>query len=256
MTAQEPLDALVNLAISYIVISVAASAAVELVSQLLRVRGRVLGGTIRGLLGNHTRDFYALPTIRGLKQTGSIRTWLPVFLVGQGSAEVKKNLRDKLPDKLTQSAADHSVDFIDAATFAYAYATLDATDRLPSDLQGNDSPFRYQGGQLQLDQVRAWFEQAMRATTRQYRRSAQLALFLLGYWVAATIELDSAETLMRAFNPKVEQAALPRDWVGYGMTAAAVALGAQYWFDVVGKLLGLRSNAVAAGVWGRAARKP
>jgi len=261
MIVEGALDALINLAVAYIIISVAASAAVELLSQLLRVRGRILANTIRQLLQENTADFYATPTIRGLRQRGAIREWLPVRLIGRRLGSLGSWLASKtsaVGEKVRESdpvaaSADHTVDFIDAASFAHAYGLLHRRGNLPSELRGDDGPFLYEG-QLQPDQVRAWYEEAMRATKRQYRRTVQLALFILGWWVAATIELDSAAALMTAFHP--EATALPDPRIGYVMTAAAVALGAQYWFDAVGKLLGLRKEVVSAGVWGRAARKP
>ena len=255
MNPEKALDALINLAIAYIILSIVASSMVELVSQLLRIRGRILGSTVRGLLGDSTRAFYELPTITGLRQTGSVRTWLR-WPFGLAAFLLPKTWRPAWGRKTLglKSDADHTVDFIDPATFADSLQTLDRQEKLPRSLTGENAPFRYNGGELQLDQVKRWFEQAMRATKRQYRRTAQLALLILGVLMAAGVQLDTLKVLRVAFaadsDPEVPAA------FGFLMTGAAVALGSQYWFDMVGRLVGLRTKLVASGMWGRAARRP
>ena len=112
------------------------------------------------------------------------------------------------------------------------------------------------GGEIQLGQVSHWFDEAMRGTKRQYRRSVQLALFVLGFLSAWAVELDSVAILREGF---LGNTATQTTWpiVGYVITAGAVALGSQYWFDLVGRLLGLRSQLTAQGTgWGRPARRP
>jgi len=226
----DPLEALIVLGVGYIVLSVAESAIVEVTFQLLRVRGRIMANVIQALLGSGTGAFYQLPTVRSLQQTG--------FLRGA--------VRKPPP----QRANPVSVDFIDSDTFAQAFATLASTNSLPEELVGKDSPFSYRGGEIQLGRVQHWFDQAMRGTKRQYRRSVQLALFGLGFLTAWAVELDSVTILRQGFlGTDASQATWPI--VGYIVTAGAVALGSQYWFDLVGRLLGLRSQLTTQGIgWG------
>jgi hypothetical protein len=295
MDSQKAVDALINLAIAYVVLSIVASAMVEVAFQLLRIRGRILGNTIRGLLGDATQHFYALPTIHGLRQTGWLRrplreaVGLP-FRVSKSMLKawreppLQRNQQQAAPDAASAASsvpserppwrrmrgtlraggdtwrsghradADPAVDFIDAATFADALKTLERQRRLPRSLMSANAPFRYKGGEFQIDQARRWFDQAMQAATRQYQRTVQLVLLILGTAMAAAARVNSLDGLQRAFTSS-QGLALPSE-LGFVMTGAAVALGAQYWFDVIGKLLGLRSQVTASGVWGRPARKP
>lgn len=250
VSVADPPDALIILGVGYIVLSVAGSAIVELVFQLLRVRGRIMANAIRALLGSGTDDFYRLPTVRSLQQMGFLRpTAARAYsrLTQEGSA----------PQPASRRRADPvSVDFIDSETFAQAFATLASAQSLPDELVGDDSPFCYRGGEIQLGQVRHWFDEAMRGTKRQYRRSVQLALFGLGFLSAWAVELNSVAILREGF---LGTAAPQTTWpiFGYLITAGAVALGSQYWFDLVGRLLGLRTQLKSQDIgWGRPARRP
>ena len=250
LVVADPLEALIVLGVGYIVLSVAGSAIVELTFQLLRARGRIMANVIRALLGSGTDDFYRLPTVRSLQQMGFLRpTAARAYsrLALEGSASERSSRRRANPV---------SVDFIDSKTFAQAFATLASASSLPEELVGEDSPFSYRGGEIQLGRVQHWFDEAMRGTKRQYRRSVQLALFGFGFLTAWAVELDSVAILRQGFlGTDVSQATWPI--VGYLVTAGAVALGSQYWFDLVGRLLGLRTQLTTQGIgWGRPARRP
>ena len=284
-TVGDPLEALIVLGVGYIVLSVAGSALVEIAFQLARVRGRIMANAIRTLLGPGTEYFYRLPTIRALRQVGFTWPTATAQYSARGEARLRRRMTaslssirasipgatDSVDDRFGERADPVSVDFIDSTTFALAFATLAAQGgALPEDLTDPESPFTHRGGEVQMDRLRHWFDQAMLGSKRQYRRSVQLALFGLGLLGAAMVDLDSVAILRQGFLGEpgegsqvilflgfdILSALSP--WFGYVVTAGAVALGAQYWFDVVGRLVGLRSQVIAQGIggWGRPARRP
>ncbi len=286
------------------VFSVAGSAIVEILFQVLRVRGRVLHHTVMALLGEpYAQMFYDDATVRGLTQIGTVRTWVErgreerrqkrAWTVAQyqlkeqlvrtaeeltkalkkeppeTGADESSNLPTQTADVLERMERWHeeeralarrrgrignktvppSIDYVDAGTFSKVVVSLGKTE---PELRKRLAAFGY-GDDLQTDLVAAWFEQAMRATKRQYRRSVQMALFFVGLAFAFAFEMDS---IARTGLGSPDSLASTYPVFGYLLTAAAVALGTQYWFDATGKLLGLRSQALSAKLWGKPAQRP
>ena len=245
MTLAEPLEALIKLAVVYVILSIALSAVVELVFQLLRIRGRVLANTVKALIGDEAiKDFYNEPIIDGLRQRG--------WVLGQ----LTEKIRAKVPGT-DKSRTPHFIEQIDGATFASAVVNM---QRNGGSIGSRLAALNNDKGELQPSRLTLWYEQAIKAARRQYRRSVQIALLVTGFILAWVADIDSLQILKKAFSAGDAAAAdwsSINQWLGYLLTAAAVALGSQYWFDVIGQLLGLRRKVQSIpGVWGRAAKRP
>lgn len=226
----DPLAALLALVSVYVTLSVAGSALIEVSFSFWGVRSKILASMIEEMLPHTHAELFALPMIK------SLSTW-----------------RDKPA-------------YVDAQTFALAVKHLDAA-RTAEDRPMEMAGLRL-GEELQIDLVTQWYDRAMTAATSRYRGRVQIALFIFGLVAAVAVDLDSVMYLRDGFmgnanpfsdntNPIGQPWTYPAMGLGYVMTAAAVALGAQYWFDLARSLLSLRHGLQDQGIrWGRPAKRP
>lgn len=217
----DPLAALLALVSVYVTLSVAGSAFIEVFFGFAGLRSKLLASIIKEMLPEAHSEFFRLPMIESL----SGRRGNPAY--------------------------------IDAQTFALAVRHLEAKGKL----KGKDMAELRVGEELQIDLVTRWYDLAMTAATSRYRGQVQIALFIFGGVAALAVDLDSVMYLRDGFlgnpNPIGQPFTFPMKFLGYSLTAAAVALGSQYWFDLARNLLSLRRGLEGQGIrWGRSAKRP
>ena len=225
----DPLEALLVLASIYVTLSIAGSALIEVLFGALDVRAKVLKSVIQKALPQSHKALFRLPTIMSLSPRGE-----PAY--------------------------------IDARTFAGAVRFLDR-ERNTSTGEQTERPELTElrelrvGSELQTDLLTQWYDLAMTVATSRYRLRVQAALFVVGLLTSVAAGLDSISYLRAGLMPDatapVGPAAFATAVLGHVMTASAVALGAQYWFDLARNVLALRAGAQEQGVrWGRPAKRP
>lgn len=276
MFDSDVLDILIGLALTYAILSVICTGLTELVSQFLSQRSRTLEQGIRNLLDDDdgtgiAKEIYEHPLIRnlGLNKAGKKRSKpsyvpsrkfaLALFDVispatedGHRSLDVlRKEVKstDKLPDTLRQPL-------------------LALLDRGDDDLD------------KARKNVEEWFDDGMERVAGWYKRYAQRLTLVFALIVTVGLNADTgviADTISKnqttrevivaaaerapEVTPDVSELGVPFGWytdgkfepysegqhwygkaIGLFLTTIAVSLGAQFWFDAVGRLIGLKSG--------------
>lgn len=277
MAGSQALEVAVGLVLMLFLLSLIASSAVEVVSQILRKRSSDLHKVMARMVGTQTDP--SVPTVAGtatyaMLQVGSTRppSYLPARAFGDAVLEIVATAR--------KGAADAKAMF----------------DRLPTGLQAKLRPL-LMNAQGDLTAVRAeaetWFDQTMDRLAGVYKRWTQLWLFCAGLTLAVAANASVFGVASKLWHDPVTRAAvaeaasqlssaggstdpaadleqvasqvddleavgLPLGWdgdhpagkglglvgtaAGWLSTALLVMLGAPFWFDTLTRLVSIRSS--------------
>ena len=278
MGTSQALEVAIALVLMFFLISLIASAAVELISQILRVRAKKLEGVLGAMIGESSAD------VPGIKETATFKTLQQAS--GGGSRHPSymsaKAFGDAVVEILTK--ARQGVD-----------TGEELLSRLPSGLEAKLEPLLAHVG-ADLATIRAemerWFDDTMDRLAGVYKRWSQWALLGVGlvltvavnasvFGVAARLwhdpvtraSVSQAAAGVAATPPRapadlkevarqvdsLDELGLPIGWggphpwgkgaagvagtiLGWAATGLLVMLGAPFWFDVLGRLVSLRGT--------------
>jgi hypothetical protein len=231
------LEAALGLASIYLLLAMFCSTVNEWIAALLAVRARMLKKGLGGLLGETAKEFYEHPTIQALIQDGAHPEHIAPGVFAQVVMDIATpNRRGSIGFEDLERGLTNDL----------------RAGRLRTSLLA-----AIQGTEKQLDQaqraIERWFDDAMDAVSRRYRRRAELWNAMIAAAVTAatnadTIRLSSA---LLAGNPAGESLGwhgAAATWngavwlgrlLGWMLTTAAVSLGAPFWFDAARNLLAM-----------------
>ncbi len=227
------LEAALGMASVYLLLAMFCSTVNEWIASLLAVRSSMLEKGLAHLLGEAAEQFYEHPLIRALMHDGShpehiatvtfAKTVMDLATPGQSGSIGYEDLERGIANDLPPGPLRTSL-----------LAVLQGTER------------QVQAAQCAIEK---WFEDAMEGVSRRYRRRAQLWTTLLAGAITLGANADSirmarallsgqqtADALGWNGSLAVCLAAWPQSIVGWVLTAAAVSLGAPFWFDVARNL--------------------
>ena len=276
MSGSQALEVAIGLVLMFFLLSLIASSAVEVVSQLLRKRSKDLAKVVGRMIGTPADP--AVPTLEGTTAYAMLRL-----------ASRQK------PSYLPAKAFGDAVMEIVAAARKGADSAGAMFDRLPSGLRARLGPIlqKAEGDLTALRaEVETWFDDTMDRLGGSYKRWSRGVLFAVGMGLAvganasafgvaaklwrdpvtrATVSQAAGGFVTESGRPatptdlkevaaevdRLDEVGLPLGWTGpypagrgFGVvgtvagwlaTALLVMLGAPFWFDILSRLVSLRS---------------
>jgi hypothetical protein len=224
------LETALGMASVYLFLAMFCSTAHEQLTALLSVRSKLLEKSLARLLGGAVQGFYEHPLIQATMHDGEH----PEHIAAGTFAKALMDL----------ATPNHpgAIEFGDLERGI-------ASDLPPGALRTSLLAI-LQGTEKRVDAVQhaieTWFDDAMEGVTRRYQRRAQFSTLLLAVLITVAANVDSirlARALLsggeaaEALGWNGAAAAGPQSLVGWSLTAAAVSLGAPFWFDVARNLV-------------------
>lgn len=192
MDLLKTLDIAIGLALTYLILSLFASAIQEAIASLLRLRARFLVKGIRQLVGTiPSRTGGDL--VGGILQHGLIQgTYQPLgrvrrIFASEGPSYVEsRTFALALIDVLPTQYGDNPMLGISAKVAALPNGPLrEALNALVADANGDAN--------VVVDRIASWFDSAMDRVSGWYKRRTQMMLFALGLVIAGGFNIDSVE---------------------------------------------------------------
>lgn len=319
MFGSDSLEVAIGLVFVYVVLSLVASTVMEVLSQFLNKRGKVLRLALLRLLSDSEQavddKFYQHALIRPLWRGKRLPSYIPVDAARQALLDLVAADPADVEGKAGGTAG--------AADLANRLKHGDEHQELRSALR-----ILVQGGQGSIDKanegIDAWLDQVLQRTGGVYRRWTQIVLVILGVGLSVALDADTLRigrnlysqpalrgAIVKAADRHVEteaarqveapadpdRASLPEvpgkfmeehrevvqrqlasirpvvgwteeEWarisgepggrpdpwtilekmLGLSLTAVAVAMGAPFWFDLLQRLVNMRSSAKPGGL--------
>jgi hypothetical protein len=227
------LEAALGMAGVYLLLAMFCSTVNEWIASLLAVRSGMLEKGLARLLGGAAERFYQHPLIQALMHDGAhpeyiaagtfAKTLMDLATPGQPGSIAYEDLERGIANDLPQGPLRTSL-----------LAVLQGTEK------------RVDAAQRAIEK---WFDDAMDGLSRRYKRRTQLWTSLLAGAITVGANADSirmARVLLSGQEPAGAlgwngaatnwAAAWPQTIAGWLLTAAAVSLGAPFWFDVARNL--------------------
>lgn len=224
------LEAALGLASVYLLLATFCSTVNEWISSLLAVRSSMLQMGLARMLGKGVEQFYHHPLIEALIQDGAYPEHIAPGLFA-------KTLMD-----IATPNRPGSIGFEDLECgIANDLPPGRLRTSLLTVIQGTER--RVDAAQVAIEK---WFDDAMQQVSRRYQRRAQLqtALLAIGVTIGANADtlrlvrsLLSGQPVADVLGWAGASGAWPQRVVGWMLTAAAVSLGAPFWFDVARNLV-------------------
>ena len=276
MSGSQALEVAIGLVLMLFMLSLVASSAVEVLSQLLRKRAKDLAGIIDKMVGEPNDS--TVPTVTGTT-----------------TYEMLQIASNRQPSYLSARAfGDAVMEIVGTARTGAANAQA-MYERLPSGLQKKLRPLLLsaQGDLIAIRaEVEGWFDQTMDRLGGAYKRWSQVVLFCIGLFLAVAANASVFGVAAKLWHDPVTRASvaqaagqlvaepsagqpaanlkevasqvddldevgLPLGWsgpnpagkgigvagyvLGWLGTALLVMLGAPFWFDLLTRLVSLRS---------------
>lgn len=227
------LEASLGMASVYLLLAMFCSTVNEWIASLFAVRSCMLEKGLARLLGEAAEQFYEHPLIQALIHDGAHPDHI-------AAGTFAKTVMD-----LATPAQPGSIGYEDLERgIANDLPPGRLRTSLLAIIQGTDK--RVDAAQRAIEK---WFDDAMDGVSRRYKRRAQLSTTLLAGAITLGANADSVRLARTLLSGQEAAVALgwngtvaswasvwPQSIVGWMLTAAAVSLGAPFWFDVVRNL--------------------
>ena len=265
------IDVSLGLIFFYVVLSLLASAVQEWIASLLALRSTNLQSGVQNLIGNHyAKKVYEHPLIKNLAKKNKLPSYIAPETLSAVLLEVIA--REQSGKSYSAHAAADARSLVDKISAEHPLKKI-----LGALIDGSDN-----AANILKDRLADWFDEGMNRVSGWYKRKAKVIIFLIASGVAVATNASSihmAEELWRndALRTQIATQAqiaasevdlpelkgnlqglktfpigwsgLPESWldgvktvIGWLITAAAISLGAPFWFDLLGKVANLRGS--------------
>lgn len=277
----------IGLVLTFLVVSLAASSAVEIIARLLGKRAVDLEQAIDAMIGQAADNAAGVP--QRLMETATLRSVSAV--AGTTLLRNRPKRASYIPAKLfADAAAEMVLKAADAKRSLGSGASI--VDALPRGLAQRLEPIVLDVGSdfnAIKAELESWFDAAMARLEGSYKRWSQLVLLLVGLAIAVGANVSAYRIAITLYNDRVVSEAvtatatrvagdpaaltgdelaafaddidelgalgLPIGWddwnsgagtvgtvLGWGLTGLLIMLGAPFWYDLLTRLVALRST--------------
>jgi hypothetical protein len=272
------LDVAIGLVFMYLLLGLSVTTSQELLATALGWRAKNLYAAVADMLKSGTKsplaeELYAHPLVRNLvqKELGRLPSYIPSKTFALALLDIlqrKTSVSSAIgADAALRSAKQLMSELSDASVSKELKQTLTL---LIGDAERHEQNIDKQAAKFS-ECIEVWFNDRMTRAGGWYKRQAQYVSLALGALVTLAFNADtvrvaqelwdnaslraavvaSAEGANHGAASALQTSHLPLGWasgvtptapLGWAITALAVSLGSNFWFDALGKLLQLRGT--------------